>query len=29
MITVGYGDISPRTVAEKLVSVVNMMIACG
>jgi hypothetical protein len=29
MITVGYGDISPKTVAEKLVSVVNMMIACG
>ena len=29
MITVGYGDISPKTVAEKVLSVLNMMIACG
>ncbi|EAS03486.2 cation channel family protein (macronuclear) [Tetrahymena thermophila SB210] len=29
MITVGYGDISPRTVAEKVLCIVNMMIACG
>ncbi|KAL4463931.1 hypothetical protein ABPG74_005868 [Tetrahymena malaccensis] len=29
MITVGYGDISPHTVAEKILSIINMMIACG
>ncbi|KAL4510549.1 hypothetical protein ABPG72_004703 [Tetrahymena utriculariae] len=29
MITVGYGDISPKTVAEKVLCIVNMMIACG
>ncbi|KAL4510548.1 hypothetical protein ABPG72_004702 [Tetrahymena utriculariae] len=29
MITVGYGDISPHTIAEKILSIINMMIACG
>lgn len=29
MVTVGYGDITPQTTTERLVGIVNMMLAVG
>lgn len=29
MVTVGYGDITPKTTAERIITMLNMIIAAG
>lgn len=29
MVTVGYGDITPKTIEEVMLSIITMMLACG